>query len=234
MRGRVAVVTGSSRGLGVALAWSLVRRGFSVAGCSSNDTAADGSTWHRVVDVADASAVDDFAEDVCRRLGVIDVWINNAAVLGPIGPARDTSIDEWERAMAVNLMGVVAGTRAFLNRRGNHAVLVNIASRAGVRPVPGLAAYAATKAAVISLTQSIAQEERAAGLRAYAVLPPSIDTDMQDVLLRQDHHAFPGAAEARRRRDEGRIAAAGEVAERILAEVLDGANDDVVIELTDD
>ena len=231
---RLAVVTGASRGLGAALASGLVRRGYVVARCASSRTDVDDTTGHRVVDVADSAAVDEFAEEVCRRFGAIDVWINNAGVLGPIGPVGEANIDEWERAIAVNLMGVVAGTRAFLPRRRDHAVLVNIASRAGRGPVPGLAAYAATKAAVISLTESVAHEEWVAGLRTYAVLPPSMDTGMQDVLLGQDPRAFPGVAEARRRRDEGRISDAGEVAERILVAVLEGANDDVVIDLTGD
>ena len=231
---RVAVVTGASRGLGAHLTSALQRRGYAVAGCSTTRSTVAGARLHRAVDVADAYAVDNFADEVCRRLGTIDVWINNAGVLGFVGPVRDTKIEEWERTVAVNLMGVVAGARAFLQRRTERAVLVNIASRAAVGPVPGLAAYAATKAAVVSLTLSLAEEERHRGPRAHVVLPPSIATDMQDVLLGQDHRAFPGVIDARRRRDGGRIVEPGEVADRILGAVLDRDDADVVIDFTGD
>ncbi|HUP84501.1 MAG TPA: SDR family oxidoreductase [Acidimicrobiales bacterium] len=229
----VAVVTGVTRGLGAAFASALLRRGYTVAGCSTTGAGVLGVVVHQV-DVCDATAMDKFAEEIATRFGAIDVWVNNAGVLGPVGPLRDANHVEWERAVAVNLDGVVAGTHAFLSRRSDPAVLVNIASRAGVRPFPGLSVYAATKAAVISLTQSVAEEERARGLRTYAVLPPSIDTDMQDVLLRQDPRAFPGVAESRRRSDEGRIASAEVVAERVLSMVLDRTNVDVLIDLTGD
>lgn len=230
----VAVVTGASRGLGAALTSALQRRGHVVACCSTTRSTVAGARLHRVVDVADAYAVDSFADEVCTRLGAIDVWINNAGVLGVVGPVRDTKIEEWERALAVNVMGVVAGTRAFLPRRTERAVLVNVASRAAVGPVPGLAPYAATKAAVVSFTLSVAEEERRRGLRAHVILPPSIATDMQDTLLGHDRRTFPGVVDARRRRDQGRIVDAREVADRMLVSVLDRDDTDVLIDLTGD
>jgi NAD(P)-dependent dehydrogenase (short-subunit alcohol dehydrogenase family) len=81
----VAVVTGASRGLGAALARELAERGFDLALCATSEPVFPGAMC-RSFDVADADAVDRFGADVARELGPIDLWINNAGVLGPIGP----------------------------------------------------------------------------------------------------------------------------------------------------
>ena len=235
MSPRVAVVTGARRGLGAALAAALVARRFSVAGCATTAGDAPALDLYRAVDVSVADDVDDFAAEVADHLGPIDLWINNAAVVTPVGPVRDARPEDWRRAVDVNVLGVVAGIRAFSSARRSHeAVLVNVVSRAARGGWPGLGAYSATKAAVVSLTQTIAEEERDRGLRAHAVLPPSMETDMQRLLLGQDPVAYPGVTAARRRRAEGRIERAGAAAERILAAVLDGADPDTVIDLTGD
>ena len=186
----------------------------------------------RSVDVADAAAIEHFAAEVREQLGPIDLWINNAGVVEPIASVRDSNAADWARSVAVNLLGTVSGSRAFLTNRAANAMLLNIASRAGRRPAAGLAAYSATKAAVIALTEAINDEESERGVRALVVIPPSIDTDMQATLLAQDQAVFPGVRASRARRDAGLILSPEDAAQRILGAVLDRPADGFVVDLT--
>jgi benzil reductase ((S)-benzoin forming) len=202
---RTAVVTGASRGLGAALATELSRRGYGLAICATTTPTLEGA-FCRAVDVADDEAMQRFARDASAALGPIDLWINNAAILGPIGPLRTSDADSWRRCVDVNLVGIANGIRAFLaHRRPGGGSLVNIASRVATTPSPGLSAYTATKAAVVAVTKCVAEEERGSGLRAIVVLPPSIDTDMQNTLLAQDEASFPDVEASLRRKREGGV-----------------------------
>jgi NAD(P)-dependent dehydrogenase (short-subunit alcohol dehydrogenase family) len=230
--GSVAVVTGASRGLGAALASDLASRGFALGLCATSEPAAHGALC-AAVDVADATAVERFAADVAGTIGPIDLWINNAGILGPVGWMRTVAAGGIERCINVNLLGVINGTRAFLTHRSTgHATLVNIASKAGVTGAPGLAVHSATKAAVIALTTSVAQEEHGSGLRAFAILPPAVDTDLQNVLLSQDETDFPLVRQVRQRKRDGEVVAPDVAA----AWILDGAFADhdrpTVVDLT--
>src|SRR5207248_10159716 len=133
----------------------LLGRGYRVGACARSQPDLDGA-YCRSVDVGDWRAVDTFAREVVEAVGPIDLWINNAGVLGPLGPLASTDLAEWETCLRVNVLGVVHGSRALLAHRSSPgSLLVNIASRAGVRGLPGLAAYSASKAAVIALTASL-------------------------------------------------------------------------------
>src|SRR4051812_27153828 len=111
---RVAVVTGANRGLWFALAQKIADRRFGLGLCGTTLPSTPGG-FCRVVDVADAAAVAAFAAAVHADLGPIDVWINNAGVLGPIGPLESADPAAWSRAVAVNLNGTFNGSRAFLS-----------------------------------------------------------------------------------------------------------------------
>lgn len=228
----IAVVTGASRGLGAALLEDLRVRGYEVAGCATGATDPHLSQ----VDVADASAVDRFASVVFAGSGPIDLWINNAAVIGPIGPLGKQSgpdADAWRRCVEVNVLGVVNGARSFLAHRSERATLVNIASRAATFPAPGIAAYSATKAAVVALTIAVAEEEGGSGLSAHVVLPPSVDTDMQNTLLTSDPADFPHVVHSLERKRKGEVLPATEASRIILEAILDQDNrGNVVLDLT--
>jgi NAD(P)-dependent dehydrogenase (short-subunit alcohol dehydrogenase family) len=218
--------------LGAALAEELQRRGYDLGLCATSLPSVPGALC-RAVDVADAGALDSFAAEVAIDFGPIDLWINNAGVLGPIGLARNTSSSAWTECLAVNVLGVVNGCRALLRYRAAAATLLNISSRAGIHGAAGLAPYSATKAAVIALTQSIAAEEKHTGVRALAIVPPSIDTDMQNTLLRQDEDVFPAVTQSRLRRDTGRIVDASTAARIILDHAGRGDHSSVLLDLSD-
>ncbi len=178
----VAVVTGSSRGLGAGLVARFTELGMQVAGCSSS-----------TVDVADAAAVEAFGREVAASLGPIDLWVNNAGVLQPMGPQRDHDPAEVARALAVNVGGVANGTRTFTNlaREAPPArrTLVNISSGASRSIYEGWSIYGACKAAVDHFTEIVAAEEPDIG--CWSVAPGVVDTDMQAFIRTHDAEAFP-------------------------------------------
>lgn len=186
----VAVVTGASRGLGAGLVEAFAAAGHAVAACARTQPAT--GALARRVDVTDAAAVEAFAAEVHSALGAIDLWVNNAGVLGPIGPLRDADPEEVAAHFRTNVLGVVHGTQSFLRHRGDGAVLVNISSGAATNPYEGWGAYCSSKAAVDMLTAVTAAEEP--DVRAYAVAPGVVDTDMQAQIRATPPARFPGVA----------------------------------------
>lgn len=196
LQGRVAVVTGASRGLGAGLAEDFHQRGMRLGLCARSRPVLTGEAGvlTREVDVADAGAVAAFARDVARELGVIDLWINNAGVLEPIAPLRDVAPEDFARHIAINLGGVVHGSQAYVRHRrevGGGGVLLNISSGAAWQGYPGWSAYCAGKAGVDRLTECVALEEADTGLRAHAVAPGIVDTRMQEIIRACDPERFP-------------------------------------------
>jgi benzil reductase ((S)-benzoin forming) len=180
-RDRTCVVTGASRGLGAGIARELARLGMRLGLCSRG--APELPPSERVVaervDVTDEAALRAFAGRVVARFGRIDLWINNAGVTGPLGPLRKAAGDDIALTIAVNVGGVVNGTRAYLDvLRGEPGVLVNMSSGVARSAVAGLAMYSATKAAVERLSEAVQLEEP--GLRVYSISPGLIETDMQE------------------------------------------------------
>lgn len=196
LNGRVAVITGASRGLGAGLAEDFAKRGMRLALCSRGDPAmAPGEeVLAQRVDVRDEAAVDAFARSVEERFGAIDLWINNAGVLEPIKPLRDISLDEFRTHIDINLIGLFLCSRAYvrhLRRRGGEGVLINISSGAAWSGYAGWSAYCAGKGAVDRLSESLQLEEEDTGLRVYAVAPGVIDTDMQTRIRAATPEDFP-------------------------------------------
>jgi len=193
----VAVVTGASRGIGAGLADVFARAGFAIGSCARTRPelpagAVAGLTAS--VDVRDADAVAQFAAAVTDDVGPIDLWINNAGVLDPIGPLRDAPVEALETHVQVNLLGVLWGSRTFagiVHARDEPGTLVNISSGAGRSVYEGWAAYCATKAAVEQLTRVVAAEEADHGLAAFAVAPGVVDTGMQALIRSTSPDRFP-------------------------------------------
>ncbi|MCE7002237.1 SDR family oxidoreductase [Kibdelosporangium philippinense] len=180
----VAVVTGAGRGLGAAIAERLARRGMHVVVTDKDEVAAQstvdslaGSGVALRMDVTDPESNREVARHAAQ-FGSLRVWICNAGVLFT-GGAGEITDEEVRRQVEVNLLGVVYGCRAAFEvmRKGD---LLCLASLAAHGPVPGLAVYAATKAAVLSFCHSVNVEMRAAGkdIHARALCPDTTDTPM--------------------------------------------------------
>jgi NAD(P)-dependent dehydrogenase (short-subunit alcohol dehydrogenase family) len=228
LSGRTAVITGASRGLGAGLAEAFRARGLRLGLCARSATglrsAADVVTER--LDVRDPGALEAFAAAVEARFGAIDLWVNNAGVLEPIELLRDVPAEAARAHLEVNVLGVLLGTQAFvrhLRRRGGEGVLVNVSSGAAQRPYAGWSVYCASKAAVERMTECVALEEGAHGLRAYAVAPGVVDTDMQALIRATPVARFPEAPRFVERRREGRFNSPRFVAERLLAIAFDPA-----------
>ena len=226
--GLVAVVTGASRGIGAGLAAYFAAQGMRLGLCARSAPARpDGvESMSAPVDVTDAEVVAAFAAAVVDRFGRIDLWVNNAGVLGPIGPLADADPDGLAAHVATNVLGVAYGTAAFarhVRSRPGGGTLVNLSSGAATSPYRGWAAYCASKAAVEMLTEVVGLEEEASGLAAYAVAPGVVDTDMQALVRATPGSSFPDVARFHRLHDEGRLASPAWVARWILEACVDPA-----------
>jgi len=177
-----AVVTGAARGFGKEIARRLIARGHRVL-ITDLDVDAVGAAAAELGCtgvVADARSAADHrrAAAAAAELGPVTVWVNNAGVLCA-GKVWELSEDDVARQVEVNLLGVVHGSRAAVEAmRGRGGHLLNLASMSAHGPVPGLAVYAATKAAVLSFTTSLAGDLALAGLpiRAHTLCPDAADT----------------------------------------------------------
>ncbi|MDQ4086222.1 MAG: SDR family oxidoreductase, partial [Actinomycetota bacterium] len=175
-----AVVTGAARGIGRAVAEELVRRGHAVVVTdvdgeavrrTAGEIGAAAGVEHDVRDEAGHHAV---AAEAARH-GALRVWVNNAGV-GFDGPIAEQGSDRVRALVDINLLGVVWGCRAAVAAMPAGGEILNIASLSALGPVPGLSVYAATKAAVVSLTGSLDSELRGRGVRVHALCPDGVDT----------------------------------------------------------
>jgi NAD(P)-dependent dehydrogenase (short-subunit alcohol dehydrogenase family) len=178
---RVAIVTGGSGGIGAAIGDVLAHAGMTVAAFDLRPPARpapDGQT-HVKVDVSVAAEVEAGVSAVIERFGRLDVVVNNAGILD-CHAVDDTPEEVWDRVMAVNVKSVFLMSRAAIPhlRAAGGGSIVNISSVHAVATVPRLAAYAASKGAVVSLSRQMALDYADDGIRVNAVIVGSVDTEM--------------------------------------------------------
>lgn len=190
-KNKIAIVTGAASGIGRALALDLAKQGADVvladvqldkANQVADEIRAAGkkATAH-FLDVTDCAAVEGFVARIADEKGRLDYMFNNAGI-AIIGEFRDLSTADWKRILDINVSGVFAGTAAayavMIKQGSGH--IVNTASVAGLIPAPGLAAYCASKHAVVGLSTSLRSEAAGYGVNVSAVCPGFINTPIFD------------------------------------------------------
>ncbi|WGT50312.1 SDR family NAD(P)-dependent oxidoreductase [Thioclava nitratireducens] len=182
--GKVALVTGGSRGIGRAISLALAAQGAKVAFCHPDDAQARETLAELQklteaeslpADVSDEAQVEGMFDAVKSQFGRIDILVNNAGILRE-SPIAETKIDEFDRVIAVNLRGTFLAARAFV-RRAEEGRIINIASDLGFLGREEMSAYTASKGGIIALTRTLARE-LAPKVLVNAIAPGSIETDM--------------------------------------------------------
>lgn len=188
--GTVAVITGGTRGLGLAIAKAFTQAGAAVVVASRSQAAVDaavqsiqasgGRADGMAVDVADLGQVTALAERAVARFGRLDIWVNNAGTAGPYGPTLGNTPKDFTQVIQTNILGVYHGSRTAMEyfipqKRGK---LINILGHGYNGPVPWQNAYASSKAWTRSFTKALAEETKDSGVGVFAFNPGMVLTDL--------------------------------------------------------
>lgn len=186
LSGKVALVTGASRGIGAAIAASLAREGCRVALAARSQRELEAlagrlgnGAFARVLDVGDSAAVDRVVDDVAATAGRLDVLVNGAGLSERSTVSMGTD-EWWERVLRVNLTGSFFASRAALRHLREGGRVINIASVLGTFGVADSAAYVSAKHGLIGLTRALAAEVAARGIAVNAICPGWVDTEMAE------------------------------------------------------
>lgn len=192
LAGKSAVVTGGSRGLGRDLARLIHEAGGGVTVCARSSEAVSGvrsserwySRW-RALDLAVPAELSSFADDLVESGQPIDILVNNAGYGGDLATLADTTEEELAAHVAVNFVTPFMLTKRLLPMllSAKQGWIVNVASQAGKRGVPRLAAYSATKFALVGMGQALAKELKATNITCVTICPGGMDTPMREGLF---------------------------------------------------
>ena len=188
--GKVAIVTGASRGIGAAIVKKLHEEGATVVACARSIESCEGAAFCQKVDVSNSEQVDACVKATIEKFGKVDILVNNAGITKD-GLLMRMSDEDWDQVLDINLRGTFLFTRAVARpMMKNKAAdgtqaggsLINIASVVGIMGNAGQANYTASKGGVIALTKTTAKELGSRNVRCNAVAPGFIQSKMTDVL----------------------------------------------------
>jgi 3-oxoacyl-[acyl-carrier protein] reductase len=198
LAGRNALITGGSQGMGRAIAEHFLLAGANVVICARDEkvltktceelrqsTRAGKKVLAKTCDVSSEKQVQDLVAFTLAELGALDILVNNAGVYGPMGPTESVSLAEWQQALEINLYGVLIPSRAVIPhfksaRRGK---IIILSGGGATNPLPNISAYAASKAAVARLMETLAEELRAFNVDVNAIAPGALATRFVDEVL---------------------------------------------------
>jgi len=198
LTGRSAIVTGASVGLGYEIARAFVAEGANVVICARSAESLQGAFSSlsalaapgqqirmRGCDVSSEAQVNDLVAFAIEQLGTVQIVVNNAGVQGPIGPTEDIALDDWRHTFEINLYGVLFSCRALIPhfRSQGYGKIVNLSGGGAASPRPFFSAYATSKAAVVRLTENLAEELRGQHIDVNAVAPGALNTQMLEQTL---------------------------------------------------
>jgi NAD(P)-dependent dehydrogenase (short-subunit alcohol dehydrogenase family) len=192
-----ALITGGSQGLGKTIAEHFLREGANVVLCarSEKDLSATRNELAKkfptqkvaakTCDVSDESQVNELAVFALRELGSLQALVLNAGIYGPMGPTESVSLDEWRRALDINLFGVLLPSRAVIPhfKQAGRGKIVVLSGGGATNPLPNISAYAASKAAVVRLMETLAEELKSFHVDVNAIAPGALATRLVDEVL---------------------------------------------------
>jgi 3-oxoacyl-[acyl-carrier protein] reductase len=194
LAGLNAIVTGASQGLGKAIEAQLLRDGASVVICARDaellaQTRDELSVAGRVLahpcDVSDEQQVADLVTFATRELVDIHALVSNAGVYGPMGPTEEVDLREWMRAIEINLYGTLLPCRALIPhfKKAGRGKIIVVSGGGATNPLPNISAYAASKAAVVRLMETLAEELREFHIDVNAIAPGALKTRLVEQVL---------------------------------------------------
>ena len=196
LKGRIAVVTGGARGIGLAITERMLASGASVAiwdvdqdalSCAATALANRGKVFTAKVDVTSEHSIAPAVAQLMKDAGKIDILVNNAGITGGNAPTWELSPDVWRDVINVNLIGPYLVSRAVVTHMmaAKYGRIVNIASIAGKEGNPNASHYSASKAGVIGLTKSLAKEVATSGVLVNCVTPAAAKTELFSQMTEQ-------------------------------------------------
>lgn len=205
LKNRNAIITGANQGLGLVIARAYLEAGANIALCARDEAklneagaslqklAAPGQkvVWESC-DVSVPLEVTTFVDTAFRELGTIDILVNNAGVQRPIGAFEEVDWNEWVRTVEINLFGPAFFCRSLIPhfKKNGRGKIVNLSGGGATAPLPRISAYAASKAAVVRLTETLAEELKPHHIDINAIAPGALNTRMlNDVLDAGQEHA---------------------------------------------
>jgi 3-oxoacyl-[acyl-carrier protein] reductase len=195
LKGKVAIVTGAGRGLGKAVALAFAREGANIVVVSRtfSEVKEVATQIARIgrralplkVDVSRKSDVLEMVNSTVAEFRGIDVLVNNAGVLGPVGPLVENDVDDWVHTIEVNLIGTFICCREVLPTmiKQRHGKIVNLSGGGATSPRPRFTAYASSKTAVVRLTETLAEEVKDFNIQVNAIAPGAVYTRMHNQIL---------------------------------------------------
>lgn len=197
LSGRNAIITGASQGLGKVIAEHFLREGANVVLCARTERdvtatrdelaklAPRQKVLARACDVANEAEVNELVAFAQRELGSIQVLVCNAGIYGPMGPTESVDLNDWRRAMEINVFGVLLPCRALIPhfKKAGYGKIVVLSGGGATNPLPNISAYAASKAAAVRLAETFAEELREFHVDVNAVAPGALKTRLVDQVL---------------------------------------------------
>ncbi len=198
LQGLNALITGASQGLGRAIAETFVREGASVMLCARDAAlletaraelaaiaAAGQKVLARACDVSSEQQVNALAAAAISEFGAVHVLVNNAGIYGPLGPTESVPLAEWTRAIEINLYGVLLPCRALIPhfKAAGRGKIIIISGGGATNPLPNISSYAASKAAVVRLMETLSEELKTHHIDVNAVAPGALKTRMMQEVL---------------------------------------------------
>lgn len=198
LNGRAAIITGANQGLGRVIAQHFVREGADVLLTARNEGLLDQARrelqsiaipGQKVLamrqDVADRKSCDAVIAKASSDLPNLSILVNNAGVYGPMGPIEEIDWEQWIEAIQINLMGTVYMCRAIIPHLKSHRYgkIINLSGGGATSPLPRISAYAASKAAVVRMTETLAEELREWNIDVNSIAPGALNTRLLDEVL---------------------------------------------------